>query len=80
VRAFLRYTLARASFFAAAFLLLRLAGVDLFISILGGLIVSGIAAYFFLRNQRQALSEVVAARIQSGRLRMNQATTKEDTD
>ena len=61
--AFLRYTISRMALFLIAAVLLGLLGLDGLWMILGALVISSIASIFLLRNQRAALSERVAQRV-----------------
>jgi UPF0716 family protein affecting phage T7 exclusion len=63
VSAFLRYTLSRLGLFLISAVLLGLVGLSGLNLALAALVVSAIASFFLLRQQRAALSARVAERV-----------------
>lgn len=61
--AFFRYTLSRMAIFAIAVALLSLAGMNGLWLLLAALVLSSIASIFLLGNQRAALADEVAKRV-----------------
>jgi Protein of unknown function (DUF4229) len=59
---FLKYTFWRAVIFAVAWAVLWLWWGDAFLSAIVALLISGIASYFLLRRQRDALADQIQAR------------------
>jgi Protein of unknown function (DUF4229) len=77
---FLRYTLLRISIlflFLIGFSLLGLEGLVLWIVAIG---LSGIASLYLLKGQRDSMSESVVNAVKKVNTKIDESTTKEDTD
>ena len=78
MRATIAYTTARILLFAAAALLLYLAGARGLLLLGLALVVSGIASYMVLSRQRDAMAGALTRRLGSFRSRLNEGTRAED--
>jgi type III secretory pathway component EscV len=74
------YSVSRVALFAATFLILLalLRDVSPLLVLLIAAVVSGVASYFLLARQRQAMAGVVAARVSKVQKRIDRAAAAED--
>jgi Protein of unknown function (DUF4229) len=75
---FLKYTFWRAVIFAVAWAVLWLWWGDAFLSAIVALLISGIASYFLLRRQRDALADQIQAR--AGRAVKNSQANEDEAE
>jgi Mn2+/Fe2+ NRAMP family transporter len=80
MRATLAYTAARIALFAAAAVLIYLAGARGLLLLGLALLASGVASYVLLSRQRDAMAGALASRMRTFRDRLDQGTSAEDTD
>lgn len=74
----LTYTLLRLALFLVAYGFLLLAGARGVLAIAGGVLVSGLASFWLLMRQRDAVSAAVLARSARARARLDEAAASED--
>jgi hypothetical protein len=80
VRPVLLYTAARLGLFAVALGLLWLLQLRGLWLVAGAVLLSGLASYVVLARQRDAVSGVVAGRLERGRRRIDDGARSEDDD
>lgn len=80
MRATLYYTVLRFGLFIAAFGLLYVAGARSILLFGGAILISGIASYFVLTPQRNAMSNSISKRFTGFRDRLDAGTRAEDDD
>jgi Protein of unknown function (DUF4229) len=80
MRSTLAYTTARILLFVAATGLFYLAGARSLLLLALALVVSGIASYFLLSRQRDAMSGALVNRLRTMRTRLDSGTKAEDED
>jgi len=80
MRATLSVTVLRLGLFAAAVMLLYLAGARSYLLLGLAALVSGVISYFVLSPQRNAMSTAIARRVGTFRDRLDVGTRAEDQD
>ncbi len=80
MRATLSFTALRLGLFAAALVLLWLAGARNFLLLGGAILISGIISYFVLMPQRTAMSGALVRRVRSFRQGLDAGTRAEDRE
>jgi hypothetical protein len=80
MRATLYYTVLRLGLFIAAFGILYVAGARSILLLGGAILISGIASYFVLTPQRNAMSNSISKRFTGFRDRLDSGTRAEDDD
>jgi hypothetical protein len=80
MRATLSYTVLRLGLFAAAFVLLYLAGARSFLLLVLAALISMAISYFVLSPQRTAMANAISARMSEFRKRLDEGTRAEDED